>query len=327
MTPSVALTEYLYSKDFSPKSQTWYEQHLRLFFDWTAQHQCPLHQPLKEIESLTPQHLREFLASLRTTPSARYGRLVSTHTQHAYMRAIKAFVHWAIAEGWLTEKVLRNVEMPKVEQKVINVFTAEHIDQLFAACKDEGCPQLEARDKAIVAVLLDTGLRAAELCTLTLDRVTFNRDEAFLTVQGKGRKQRQVGLGKKSRLLLHRYLYAWRERLHPTDEAVNFGNATQPVWVRGKDTVFLAWGGTPLHPEGLDRMLYRLRDKAGITGVRVSAHTFRHWYALNYMRNGGDVYKLSRLLGHTSVAVTENYLRAFRAEDARRGSSVLDSIK
>jgi len=84
-----------------------------------------------------------------------------------------------------------------------------------------------------------------------------------------------------------------------------------------------------LTPEGLDRLLYRLRDRVGrqhFNGVRVSAHTFRHTYAVRYLEQGGDLYKLSRLMGHSSVVVTEGYLRAFTARAARQGGSVLDNL-
>lgn len=142
----------------------------------------------------------------------------------------------------------------------------------------------------------------------TVDGTHLTTEDAYLVVNGKGRKQREVGLGKHSRQQLHRYIYRFR----PHDS--------------GLPDVFVTRDHKPLRPEALDRMLYKLRDRAGIEGVRVSAHTFRHTYAVSYLKNGGDIYKLSRLLGHTSVVITENYLRAFEARDARRGLSVLDEM-
>jgi site-specific recombinase XerD len=73
-------------------------------------------------------------------------------------------------------------------------------------------------------------------------------------------------------------------------------------------------------------MLYRLRDRAGLHGVRVGAHVWRHTYAFTYVALGGDVLRLSRLLGHTSVSTTQGYLTAFTASDARHGASVLDQM-
>ena len=65
-------------------------------------------------------------------------------------------------------------------------------------------------------------------------------------------------------------------------------------------------------------MLYRIRDQADIEGVRVSAHTFRHSFARMWLEHGGEVYSLSRLLGHTNVQITEVYLRDFQSRQARQ---------
>jgi integrase/recombinase XerD len=78
--------------------------------------------------------------------------------------------------------------------------------------------------------------------------------------------------------------------------------------------------GKPLLRNGLDQAIYELRDRAGaekFAGTRVSAHTARHTFALAFLKATGDVYRLSKLMGHSSVSVTEHYLRSFRARDAR----------
>ena len=90
--------------------------------------------------------------------------------------------------------------------------------------------------------------------------------------------------------------------------------------------MFLNRYGRPLTVSGIDQLLERLNGWARVQGVRVSAHTFRHTFAINYLKNGGDIYRLSRLLGHTSVQVTEGYLRAFKQHEARQGVSVLDRM-
>ncbi len=245
---------------------------------------------------------------MRETPSPRYGRLVGTHTIHGHMRIIKAFLHWCVRQDLVSPGLLNKLEMPKVEQKVIEVFTPQHITALFKACEEDELPWLVERNKSILAVLLDTSIRASELTDLTLERVHIALDEAYLVVNGKGRKQREVGLGKKSRSLLHRYIYRYRPN------------------VQGDSHVFLSKKGH-LCAQGVDKLLYRLRDRAGIEGVRCSAHTFRHTMACQYIEFGGDVMRLSRALGHTSLAVTQEYLKTFSSRQARRGGvSVFDSL-
>lgn len=300
-----ALEAYFLAKDFTPKSARWYEQKLSAFVAWSAQHD------VADIELVTAPLVRLYIAEVRVALNPRTGLPMTSNTLHGYVRAIKGFLNWCAREDLLSEKVPRRIELPKREQKVIGTFTKDHIQRLIAAAS-AGLPQypwFAERDKTIIMLLLDTGIRANELCDLTLDRVRIAVDDAYIIVNGKGRKQREVGLGQRSRAQLHRYLHRFRP--------------TTP----GEMHVFLTRDHKPLHPEGLDRLLYRLRDETGIEGVRVSAHTFRHTFACSYLMDGGDIYKLSRLLGHTSVVVTETYLRAFNSRDARRDHrSVLDSL-
>jgi site-specific recombinase XerD len=246
--------------------------------------------------------VRRYLDERRTTPS-RTGKPLDSHTLHGHTRAIKTFLNWAAGDGLLDERVPRRIALPKKAEKLLPVLTADQIRRLTLACGDN------LRDRAILAVLLDTGIRASELCGLTLDRVYLAQDDAYLTVLGKGRKIREVGLGRQSRSLLHRYLHRARHTRRVDNQAV-----------------FVGRGGAGLRPEGLDRILYRLRDRAGLTGVKVGAHTFRHTYAYTYIALGGDVMRLSRLLGHTSVSTTQGYLTAFTASQARHGASVLDNL-
>jgi site-specific recombinase XerD len=201
--------------------------------------------------------------------------------------------------------VFKKGMMPKRDEKVIPVFSPLEIDSLLRACT--GSPILAARDKAIVAVLLDTGIRANELSTLTLSRVSFTTTAAHIIVLGKGRKQRELGLGQRARLALHRYVHQFR----PNSDS---------------DAVFLTINRRQLTKDGLTTMLIKLRDRTGLN-FHIHPHKFRHTYAYLYMKNeAGDVLRLSRLLGHCSVVVTEQYLKSFTSRDANDGASVLDSI-
>jgi site-specific recombinase XerD len=289
-----ALTEFAYSKDHSPESRRWYRTRLGAFTTWAKD------QGVTEIEAVDAPLVRRYIEHRRTTP-IKGGTLIDSHTLHGYTRAIRTLLNWAASEDLLDARVAKRVALPKKTVKVLPVLTAQQVERMFDACESP-------RDKSIMAVLLDTGIRASELCGLPLDRVHFSIDDPYLLIYGKGRKQREVGLGKRSRGLLHKWVH--RHRVAPKEVQAVFVGRTQQQ----------------LRPEGLDRMLYRLRDRAGLQGVRVGAHVWRHTYAYNYVAAGGDVFRLSRLLGHSSVAVTQLYLSAFTARDARRGLSVLDQM-
>jgi site-specific recombinase XerD len=301
MQLAAALTEFGYAKDHSAESRRWYKSRLGAFICWGEE------QGVTNIEDITTALVRRYVDYRRNTP-ANHGQPLDSHTLHGHVRAIRALLYWAAEDDLLDRQVPKRVKLPTKEQKLLAVFTPQQLDRLMRACDSNETPQ---RDKAMLAVLLDTGIRAAELCTLTLGDVTFTPDDAYLLVHGKGRKQREVPLGRTSRRLLHAYIH----RVRPTVE---------------EQHVFLAKGGGALTPNGLDQLLYRTRRRAGaghFTGVRVSAHTFRHTYAVRSLEAGTDIYKLSRLMGHSTVATTEGYLKAFTSRAARQGGvSVLDAL-
>jgi len=203
--------------------------------------------------------------------------------------------------------MVKRIAMPGVEQKIITIVAPEVFKRLYDAC-DERYEGYIQRNRAILCLLIDTGIRVSELCTLTLDCVFFSEDDNFVRVYGKGRKQREVGFGQRTRKALRNYILRYR---HASKSEVH---------------VFVSHLDGPLTQSGIDQMLRQLASKAGIT-MNIHAHLFRHTFAVNYLKAGGDVYKLSRLLGHASVVITEKYLRAFQQRDARQGNiSVLDSL-
>jgi site-specific recombinase XerD len=291
MNMETATVEFMYSRDHSPASKRWYRARLGAFASWLAA------QGVADIEAITAHLVRRYLDERRTAIS-RTGKPLDSHSLHGHARAVRALLFWAASEDLLDVRVPQRVSLPKKADKVLPVLAEAQTEALFAACEIP-------RDRAILAILLDTGIRASELCSLTVDHVHFSAEDAYLVVHGKGRKSREVGLGRRSRMLLHKYLYRTRG-----------GVASGPV--------FIGRTGTALRPEGLDRMLYRLRDRARLQGVRVGAHVWRHTYAYRYIAAGGDLFRLSRLMGHSSVTTTQGYLTAFDSREARRGFSVLD---
>lgn len=300
-----AKEEYRYAiLQLSMQTQVWYMSRLKRFARWCAEQGVQLGE-------IKPTTVAKYLDLLAKTPSQETGKLLSTHTLHGHARTIRTFLFWCAAEPqlYLARSIAENIVMPRVKRSVIETFTPLQIKALFAAAESEYTPAMQIRAKAILSVLLDTGIRASELLDLEIENVHLTPREGWLRVTGKGDKEREVGLGTKSRAYLHTWLKRYRK-------AVN-----------GEQHVFLSHKKTPLTINGLDQFLYRLRDRAKIKGVRVSAHTFRHTFAKNFLLQGGDVYSLSRILGHTSVQVTEGYARSVKAEQIRKGSkSVLDNL-
>ncbi len=146
-------------------------------------------------------------------------------------------------------------------------------------------------------MLLDTGLRISELANLQMNDLDLN--EGIIKVKhAKGNKERLVPIGSVVQKLLWKYINHSR----PQTLTNNINN------------VFLNDFGLPLSKNGIQQLIRRYGKKAGLIGVRCSPHTFRHTFAKNYLLNGGDIFSLQKILGHSSSASVRNYLNLFSVD-------------
>lgn len=280
----------------------WYRQKLQVFEEFCRK------EKLTQVEDITAAHVNTFSIALRKRQW--HGKPLSDYTVHGYIQVVKGFLGWASREELVDERTVRRIGLPHVEQRVIRPFEEHHINLLYGVAETHYNIPCRHRDRAIIALLTDTGIRAAELCSLTLDCCDTGR-QPYIIVMGKGRKQRRLPLGKEPARLLHMYIHRWRPK---TDH----------------DRVFCGRGGNVLTEGGLAQIIYRLVREAGeeyFSTVRPSPHTFRHTYAHTFMKHGGDLLSLSRLLGHSNVQTTENYLRSFSSLDAHQPFSVFSTLR
>lgn len=300
-----ALAEYEYLiVELSEHTQRGYKTRIKRFGVWCQSKKISL-------KSITPAVVAAYLQDLRAKVSEATGDPLAPATLHGHMRAIKTFLFWCAKppQKYLPLEIPQNLVMPKIDLKIIQPFTKEQIHRLQVAVTQNHFPMIVARDKAVLAVLLDTGIRAAELCSLTLENVHITPQDGFLKVMGKGRREREVPLGKQSRLLLRDYIKHYR------------------LNIENEPHVFISHRHDPLTTNALRAMFKAWMRRAKISGVRCSPHDCRHTYAINFLLQGGNLYVLSRLMGHSSISVTEVYLRAVEALQARKaGKSVLDNL-
>lgn len=301
MNLDAAITDFLLARPLAERTEEWYFDKLTRFRTWAEAH------GVTGTSQMEPALLRQFLAGLKDADGHLHRGRMTDQTIHGYARALRAFCYHLRDNGDYQDEWCRwwRKGMPKREVHVIKTFTDDHIHAMLLACST----QKEAdRNRAILLFLLDTGVRASELCGLTLDHLHLGR-ESYATVFGKGRKQRTVGpLGRACQRQLIRYI----EHSRRAD----------------CDNVFVNALGKPLDLNSLDTIIKSVRDVAGVKGVRCSCHTFRHTYAVHYLRQpGASIYKLRILLGHSTITTTEGYLRDFDAREARLGPSVVDSLR
>ena len=240
-------------------------------------------QGVKEPDQVTPHHIRVFLLVLRER--------IQASSVHDYYGCINRFFNWLVSEGILPQSPMARMKPPRVPRQVIQPFSQDDIRRMMVVLADDGARGL--RNKAIILTFLDTGMRLSELAGVRLQDIDF--DNGIIKVMGKGRRERFVRVGKETQKALLRYL------LQRTDR--------QP-WLWVSDT------GVPIKARGIQSLIKRLGQRAGITDARCSAHTFRHSFAVSCLRNGMGEFNLQSLLGHSTLQMTRRYVQTFGVSDA-----------
>jgi site-specific recombinase XerD len=256
------------------------------------------------VNEIRAEELRQFIVYLKEQPRFFNHRFtkpqtshLSGHTVNGYLRALRAFWSWLERENFIEVSPFVRLKIPKAPKKVIPIFTEEQLHRLFAAI-DTTSP-IGYRDFTIILTLIDTGIRCSELINLRLTDV--NLESRLLKVWGKGNKERLVPIGVKVQKAIWKYLNIYRP---------------EPASPR-YDHVFLTCDGHPLTKDRLESIIERYGKKANITGVRVSPHTFRHTMAVAFLRNGGDVFSLQRIFGHSQLEVLKGYVNLAQADISR----------
>jgi len=250
---------------------------------------------ITDVSQIVPDTIRHFLIFLEERNHNPAG-------VHAYYRSVKTFLKWYEQE---TERAdwrnpIDRVKAPIVPLEPLDPVSLNTIKSMIQSGACTGL--IDARDKAALLFLLDTGVRLAEF--LALNREDVNMITGTVQIRsGKGRKPRNTYLGDKSRQTLKRYL---RER---TDY-------NPALWV--------SRSGERLTETGLRMMLRRRSARAGIPAP--SPHDFRRAFALERWRAGVDILTLSKLMGHTSLQVLTRYLKQAGEdlEQAAKQSSPVD---
>jgi len=237
------------------------------------------------------------------------GGHLSGHTINGYMRALRAFWSWLEAEGFIERNPFSVLKIAKVPRRVIPTFSAEQLASLIEAI--DGSTPEGYRNYAIVLLLADSMLRVSELTRLKLDDV--NLERRVLKVWGKGAKERLVPFGVRVQRALWRY--------------VNF-QRPEPAGPRIKE-FFLTQSGQPLKKRRVEAIIKAYGEKAGIQGVRCSPHTLRHTAAVMWIRNGGDVFSLQQILGHSTLDIVRIYVNLAQSdiETAHRIHSPADNLE
>lgn len=252
---------------------------------------------LEAKEKDTTQQIRLFLLKLRETNNS-----ISVSD---YYKSIKRFFNWLVEEGLIEKSPMQNIKPPKKEGKIIRPFSQQDIDNLLLLCPSNRF--LDLRNKAIILMFLDTGLRLSELAGIQIKDVDFDRET--IKVMGKGARERVVRIGKTTQKALLRYLLN-RQDDYPC------------LWVTEERR--------PLSVAGVQVAIKKLCYRAGITDAKCGPHTFRHTFGTQALRNKADIREVQSLLGHSTLKTTLTYVQTVQSEDAiksHRQFSPVDNMK
>jgi integrase/recombinase XerC len=293
LTTTAALDGFLLdcrARRLTSKSVSFYQQQLTPFVIWLQT------RDVTALAAIDAPAIRAYLVTLED-------RGLADLSIHAAARSIRAWLNWCVREESITESPMRKVRMPKVAQRVLPSFERGDLQKLLDACEPGICPE---RDRAIVLTLLDSGLRASELCAL--DWRDLDEHTGALRVRsGKGRRDRTAYIGRRTLKALARY---------------------RAVRSDGNPAMFVSLNDANdrLTYEALKLLLWRLGDRAGV--AHCHPHTFRRTFALESLRNGCDLMRLAALMGHSDLQMLRRYLALVESDlaAAHRASGPVDGL-
>ena len=237
------------------------------------------------LEDVQPMYIKAYLMMLQE-------RGAKPQYINDQLKAFKVLFRYLYEEGYtdsiLTERI-KNVKQPKT---IIKTFTEQEVKKMTEYYS--GHTFMEVRNRLMLMTFFDTGIRVSELINLKLSQV---KDE-YILIHGKGDKERVVP---KSPLL-----NKWMFKYLSTRE--NFF-----AYRRVPENVFLSRNGRPMTTEAIHRVIKIAGKAVGVSkDIRVSPHTCRHTFAQMQLKNGLDLYSLSRLMGHYNISITQRYLEGLR---------------
>ncbi|HPC60587.1 MAG TPA: tyrosine recombinase [Verrucomicrobiota bacterium] len=266
-------------------TQRTYEALLRKFLAWARK------EGLTDWGQVELRHLMAFLQHERQRRLARVpedsARRLSSESLYLEIAALRAFYRFAEAEKHLPGNLAESLSLPRRWKRLPKALTGEEVERLLRPEAPETPSSL--CDQAVLELAYASGLRLAELRQLRLEQL--HLEAGFITVIGKGNKERVVPVGRPAVAALQRYLDAGRPKL---------------VRPRSPGTVFLTRRGTPFAAVTLWLRIKRRAQRAQI-GRNLTPHMLRHSFATHLLEHGADLRIIQELLGHANISTTEIY--------------------
>jgi site-specific recombinase XerD len=235
------------------------------------------------VEETTSEDIREHLIDL--------GKSMQPVSVKVHFMAIRCFFNFLEKAKVIEHNPITAVEAPKVPKKVIQAFTEGQVEQILSSF--DKTTFVGYRNYALTMLFLGTGLRRSEAARLMLTDINF--DDNSIEIWGKGSKQRKIYMTSTLRKIIVEYLKM--RKVYSVEHKLN-------------KCPYLMIGimGERLSAGYISDIYERLAKEENIKGVRLSPHTFRHTYAKSFLLNGGDLFSLQTILGHSDIGTTRKYV-------------------
>ena len=265
-----------------------------------------LHKFMITLEKLGhTTRLRRLTDDLITSEYVRYMsdvKGVKHATVASTLRALKAFLNWAVTKNIIEANPMNNVDIGTVKHRTIETFSREQIRDILA--QPDRKLFVGLRDYTIMVLLLETGIRVRELCDIKMDDVRFADNQ--ILIRGKNGEDRLVPFQSQAGRILKHYVKA---RGHSPS-----------------DYLFITHDDEQMNRDSVRRRIAKYGRMAGIKNVRCSPHTFRHTFAKMSVKNGADIFTLQQILGHKTLDMVRVYVNMF-SDDVKEAHAKFSPIE
>lgn len=245
----------------------------------------------KKVDEITLDDLKAYALMMKSRPrkcslpvKTKNESKISSVSVQTYIRAVRAFLGYLFNEGYITENIEAKFKLPKATKRAVEILSDEEIERVMKCFKLN--QSMGIRNMCMIALMVDCGLRRNEALELDYDNVHIG--QGIIKVIGKGQKERIVPIGLYTKKLLIKYMNGYR-----------------PTPIYESKRLFLDRYLKPLTENGVKELFNRLKKKTGID--RLHPHILRHTFATKYLMNGGDIFSLQQILGHTSLEMVRKY--------------------
>lgn len=234
---------------------------------------------IRETAAVSKQDLADYVKYLEDNHFA-------AATVSRNIASLKAFYHYLVQEGMVSEDLSETLKAPKIEKKIPEIMSPDEVVRLLE--QPSGNSPKEIRDKAMLELLYATGIRVTELITLRLSDVNMSMN--FILCRDRN-KERIIPFGTAAKSALTRYLDGTRDEMLEN---------------KASDVLFANCSGQPMSRQGFWKLIKYYAKKADIK-ADITPHTLRHSFAAHLVENGADLRSVQEMLGHSDISTTQIY--------------------